>query len=517
MKALTALTMRKQGVPPSVGAKASLESAASLAAPAAPAPMAPVARLTPVPREPQSDVLFEMFNGSLGSVHLARLLRGHDAGRLVTLRKLPMVRSEELTAAADLARSVAHPKLAKVLGIIEEQNARYLASEHISGVTLFELGRTASNRQLPVLPSVAVRIVMDALNAAEAARSLLTETLRAPAARAVYPECIWIADFGETFLAEVLVAPLLGRKPSEGADASEAGILAEDMRSAALELTRMVCAGLSPDNPAETDLSHLPDELQEVLLPALGYGSMVGYSSPQEFLDALSTLSDNLFASEQQVAEELQRLMGTVLNVRRQKLDMLERGAASMEVDEERSDETKFFRVAVKTEQRVTARPPPNSLPTPVAPAYRPPSPAAGVAAELAYSPPSGRQPIVDPAVQEQSDEPTMLFRRNEDGSGRSNVFGGTPIADEAVADAPSLFQTAVHKRQSYAAMLEREETAPPPAVQPRRTGRVVLALVAVVLVAAGLRLSWLMHREHASLSAVLHEQVHALSSLAKR
>ncbi len=516
MKALTALTMRKQGVPASAGAKTSLEAPASLTAPVA--PMAPVARLTPVPREPQSDVLFEMFNGSLGSVHLARLLRGHDAGRLVTLRKLPLVRSEELTAAADLARSVAHPKLAKVLGIIEEQNVRYLASEHISGVTLFELGRTASNRQLPVLPNVAVRIVMDALNAAEAARGLLTETLRAPAARAVYPECIWIADFGETFLAEVLVAPLLGRKPNDGADASEAAILAEDMRSAALELTRMVCAGLSPDNPAETDLSHLPDELQEVLLPALGHRSMVGYSSPQEFLDALSTLSDSLFASEEQVAEELQRLMGTVLNVRRQKLDMLERGAASMEMDEERSDETKFFRVAVKTEQRVTARPPPNSLPTPVAPAYRP-SPAAGVAAELAHSPASGRQPIFDPAAQEQSDEPTMLFRRNEDGSGRNNVFGGAPIADEAVVDAPgtpSLFQTAVHKRQSYAAMLERE-AAPPPAVRPRRTGRVVLALVAVLLVAGGLRLSWLMHREHASLSTVVHEQVHALSVLAKK
>jgi len=333
MKALTALTMGKHS--------------------------APLSRPSPVAREPQSDVLFEMFNGALGSVHLARLLKGPDAGRLVTLRKLPLTQSEALTAAVDLARSVAHPKLIKVLGVVEEQNARYLASEHISGVTLFELGRTASNRQLPVLPSVAVRIILDALSAAEAARGLLTETLHSSVVRCLYPECLWIADFGETFLAEVLVAPLLGRKPSDASDTTKAGSLNADVRSAALELVRMVCAGLSPDDPLETDLSLLPEELQEALLPALGHGSMVGYASPQDFRAALSALDESLIASEDQVAAELRRLMGTVLTVRRQKLDMLERGA-SAEEPEDQGDETKFFRLALKTEQRVTARPPPD-------------------------------------------------------------------------------------------------------------------------------------------------------------
>src|SRR3954468_18845471 len=111
MKALTALTLRKPGAPPAAAPRAT-----PLPREAAP-PLARVAQ-----REAQTDVLFEMFNGALGSVHLARLLKGNDAGRLVTLRKLPAACPEELTVAADLARSVAHPKLIKVLGIIEEQN-----------------------------------------------------------------------------------------------------------------------------------------------------------------------------------------------------------------------------------------------------------------------------------------------------------------------------------------------------------------------------------------------------------
>ncbi len=457
--------------------------------------------MTPIPRESQSDVLFEMFNGSLGSVHLARLLRGHDAGRLVTLRKLPSTHSEELTAAADLARSVAHPKLAKVLGVIEEQNARYLASEHISGVTLFELGRTASNRQVPVEPSVAVRIISDALNAAEVARVLLTKTLRAPVARVLYPECVWIADYGETFLAEVLVAPLLVRKPIDGADTSEAAILAEDVRVAALELTRLVCAGLSPDDPADTDLSHLPSELQEVLTTALGHGSL-GYRTPQAFLSALSALSDGLIASEEQVAEELQRLMGTVLNVRRQKLNMLER-VASAEQTEDHSDETRFFRVAVKTEQRVTARPPPSGVAASPAPVS---SPSATKLAALAGEPVASSASF--PVAQEQPDEPTMLFRRREEGS----VPSPEPL------DTASLFHSAVHKRQSLAAQLARDPEAPPAPADPsaRRADTVLVALVVLVVLTACMRLGWLMHHDHLSLGAAWHAQLQALGFFQK-
>jgi len=488
MKALTALTLRKPGSSP-----------------------ASVSRMTPVPRDPQSDVLFEMFNGALGSVHLARLLKGNDAGRLVTLRKLPAACSEEVIAAADLARSVAHPKLVKVLGVIEEQNARYLASEHIFGVTLFELGRAASNRQMPVAPAVAVRIMIDALSAVAIARRLLTDTLHAPVTRGVFPECIWIADFGETFLAEVLVAPQLGRRGSDGLVHSEATLLTDDVRSAALELTRMVCAGLSPKAPAETDISQLPIELQAALMPALGYRAVTPYAAPQEFLDALSSLDESLIATEWQVAEELQRIMGTVLNVRRQKLDMLER-SSSAELHEDQGDETKFFRVAVKTEQRVTARPPPSDSSGPPLSA-----PSAGM---LPAAPLVG--PDASLVAPDQQDEPTMLFRRAEEAPAESSGPSGPPPTAESHPKSdppltPSLFQSAVHKRQSIAAQLARdsqaapEAPAPAPAAGQDRKGPLLLALVGGVLLLAALRLGWLMHRDHVSLNTAWHEQTRAL------
>ncbi len=213
--------------------------------------------------------------------------------------------------------------------------------------------------------------------------------------------------------------------------------------------------------------------------------------------------------------------MGTVINVRRQKLDMLERGASS-EVSEDHGDETKFFRVATKTEQRVTARPPASDVAASPAPLSAPNS------ARMAAEPVGTSQAF--PIVQEQADEPTMLFRRNEDGSARRNLFGGAPevaesegVAQEVRSDpplTPSLFQSAVHKRQSLAAIaardsqidLEPQAEPPAPASAPRRSqGPLVLGLVAVVVLLGGLRLGWLMHRDHVSLSAAWHEQARAL------
>ena len=492
MKALTALTMGKKS--------------------------ASVSRMTPIPApEPQSDVLFEMFQGVLGSVHLGRLLRGHDAGRLVTLRRLRGPASVDLAAAADLARSIAHPKLAKVLGLIEEPSATYLVSEHISGVTLFELGRAASNRQLPVLPNVAVRIILDALTAADAAEQLLDETLSARAVRTVYPECIWIADFGETFVSEVLIAPLLartGKGPETPLSEAEAG--AADVRAAALELVRMACAGLSAEDPLNTDLSNLPDELQEVLIRALGHGALVGYANPAEFIQALSRLDESLIATEDQVGQELRRLMGTVLTVRRQKLDMLERSSVPNH-SQDQGDETKFFRLATKTEQRVTARPPPDGAkaaptptPAPAAPAStRTPTPAA---------PMYGSTPSTRP---EPMDEPTLLFKRNESGGTQANWVGAPPPAGAAgPASQSALDQTNVEtfvrerlERNEITQMSRARESAAA-ALAPatgKRAGSLVWAALAVIVGLTGVRMAWLVQRDHSSPAAVLHGDTEAL------
>ena len=478
MKAFTALTMGKVATVGAVPASG------------------PIARLSPTPvREPQSDVLFEMFNGALGGIHLGRLLKGHDAGRLVTLRKLRGAISTELAVATDLARSIAHPKLVKVLGMVSEPDATYLASEHIFGVTLFELGRTASNRQLAVLPNVAVRIVLDALLAADAAQRLLTETLGSHPVRIIDPECVWIADFGETFVAEVLLAPLLAQASKSTTWHAELDVGAADVRVAALELVRMTCAGLSADDPLHTDLSALPDELQAVLTQALGHGSMVGYADPRAFSDALLDLDESLVATEEQVGQELRRLMGTVLNVRRQKLDMLERNAVP-DYSEEQGDETKFFRHAAKTEQRDTTRPPPE------------PAPAGSSASTLAAVKPSSQKPTAVSAhpaappsiAPEPLDEPTQLFLREA----RSVIVPHDALWHLTPPTLSRRAQEKLERNEPTQISRSRLVSGQPSPARGRSLVQGALFAVAVMTAIAATRLAWLAHSSRSTVTTVL-------------
>lgn len=462
MKALTALAL-------GMGKKPAAPLSSPQASPQNGAPSG--SRLTPIPSpppsgDPQCDVLFELFNGSLGSVHFGRLLKGHDAGRLVTLRRLQQKPSAALAQAVDLARSIAHPKLAKVLGLVSEGDTTYLASEQISGITLFELGRAACNRQSPVEPSVAVRIVFDTLVAASAAQQLLEGTAGARAARCIFPECTWIADYGETFLSEVFVAPLLGRASSTtGMSTTATSTAAADVQAAALELVRMACAGLSPDDPLSTDLSSLPDELQDVLVRALGPGSLVGYRSLDEFADALAEMDESLVATEGQVAHEVQRLMGNLLTVRRQKLDMLERNSASHEI-EDQGDETKFFRLALKVEQRATARPPSDEaaaserkISAAVVDAEPEPFTESVIPIRLSSVPPP--------------DEPTLLFRRQDDGSARADWFG-----------AANPLQSAIDPIDVESMVRSRAPLPDSPLPAPKTGRYVLLGLLALVVIA---------------------------------
>ena len=330
-------------------------------------PDPPSSRATPLPvsaiaATPQCDVLFEMFSGELGSVHLGRLLKGHDAGRLVTLRKLSEAPSSDLASSANLARIIAHPRLVKVLGLVRQNDATYLASEYIPGATLFELGRAVTARQAPVATAVAVRIMLDALRATQAAQSLLAEAIGLRSLRCLYPESTWIADFGETFVSEVLVAPVLAQARTESVvTAGPAPAIRADVCAAACELMRLACGGLDAEDPLATDVSSLPEELQRVLACAVGHEHVQGYSSLEELIVALEGLGDELIADEGQVAAELRQVMATTLDVRRQKLEMLERSSVQSHWDDNQvaGEETKFFRAVAKTEQRDTTRPPP--------------------------------------------------------------------------------------------------------------------------------------------------------------
>ena len=319
---------------------------------------------TPLPQAAsagaQCEVLFEAFAGKFGTIQLGRLLKGNDAGRLVALRKLTGKPSAELASATDLARSIVHPRLAKVLGIIRDGDGWYVASEYIAGVTLFELEQAVRARGISLDTAVAVRIMIDTLKAADEAQRLLADTAHVHGVRCVYPESIWIAEFGEVFVAELLVAPLLADATSDpdGWDNDDFGLpaAAADVRGAVIELIGLLGGDATLADSVAPDLSGLPAELSSILLTAMALGGAKGFETPGQFGDALSGLSRGLIATEQQVSEELQQLMGFALKRRRHKLEMLER--LSEQPSEE--DATKFFRVAVTADQHDTARPPPS-------------------------------------------------------------------------------------------------------------------------------------------------------------
>ena len=226
--------------------------------------------------------LFELFRGGSGAVQLGRLHDGQDAPRLVALRRLANIPTRELESATTRAQGVTHPRLARVLGTYQHEDAWYIASEYIPGVTLFELGQTAVRQRTPVAAPVAVRIVLDALQVTGEAEELFAEITGSP--RCLYPESIWIADSGELFLSELLVAPVLARTTT-GASyvAVTAGMSApaSDVRAAAVELARLACARLMNGNPASWQTRELPDELSELLARAVRGGP--GAETPAAF------------------------------------------------------------------------------------------------------------------------------------------------------------------------------------------------------------------------------------------
>lgn len=321
----------------------------------------------------QCEVLFELFQGSVGAVQLGRLLKGNDAGRLVALRRLKDKPSSELASATDLARSIAHPKLAKVLGVVRDREGWYVASEYLPGVSLFELARTVVSRGVPLDTAVSVRIVLDALEAAHAARRLLMDTAQIEGVRCIHAESIWIADFGETFVAELGVAPLLGMSQEPGSDPSPDDRQAEDadVYAAASELARL--ASTKSDAEKASDPRRL--ELHKILNAILERRESRPLHTLEQFIAALSGLGPDLIASEEQVCRELERVMGGTLERRTQKLETMERGLGQpAEVDATRvfavgmalglkdslrphDDPTAIFSIPPASEKTPTAKP----------------------------------------------------------------------------------------------------------------------------------------------------------------
>lgn len=343
---------------------------------------------SPESSEPQGEVLFDLFEGELGQVRLGRLLSGSNAGRVVTLRLLPGPPSTELAEAVELARGIADPKLLKALGVLQLGDSWYVASEYIAGVSLFELEQALRSRSGTLSIAVAVRLAVDMLQATLAAAQSLSSVDQRRGLRYLHPESVWIADFGEAFLSDVLISATL--LPGSQLVAS---VAAPDVVEAGFHLLGLVCG--STDASALDD-TRIPDQLRHVIARASGLEGSARYASVRELADALLEI-DVLVATNEEVSQELRRVMGSALDIRRQKLAMTERAALQERSDDE---ETRFFRAAASP-QLETARPPSPSTEAP----------------SLVVAP----LPVVA-MPSEPPDDPTMIFRSPK---------GGVPSADE--------------------------------------------------------------------------------------
>src|SRR3978361_1904555 len=106
--------------------------------------------------------MLKLFSGPRGDVHLARFVRGDDTGRFVILREVSEPSASRLSPSVDLARSIAHPKLLKLLGLVRTGGRSYLACEYVPGAALTELRAAVRKLRSPVRAAVAARIVRDA-------------------------------------------------------------------------------------------------------------------------------------------------------------------------------------------------------------------------------------------------------------------------------------------------------------------------------------------------------------------
>lgn len=241
------------------------------------------------------------------------MLRGTELGRLVFLRGVADASSGHIKSFIDTARCVAHPSLLKVIGRVETPDTIYVASEYISGVSLLELVNFAMAREQRIETAVAVRIIRDALQAAAKAKQLFRENTGTEVRRCIFPDTVWIAEFGEIMLTEVGVASMLSEAEAE-ADAGEEQALGDgDVSAAGTELLKLLTN--QPLEEAEMTLP-ISGDLALIVARAVNPSAPNRFKSASEMADALSELPKDLLADERTVGDTVRKLMASVLAVR---------------------------------------------------------------------------------------------------------------------------------------------------------------------------------------------------------
>jgi len=271
------------------------------------------------------ELLLKLFTGQRGTVHLGRMLRGGDAGRFVLLREVAEVAGGSLASDVDIARSIAHPKLLKLLGVLRSEGNAYLASEYVPGVALTELREAVRKTGVPIRAAVAARIVRDALDASAIASKLLRDAAGIDTVSAFHPDAIWIAEFGETLLS--LVAP---EQATSGSVAPSAA-----PRDSAVGLIMQLATGLSPTQVLSDGVgAHFPAALAQALTTALGRAARSRAAGEATLLEALNALPAPLLASDEQVKQELERVVAGELLVRRGLQGGEQQGDHELDADE---------------------------------------------------------------------------------------------------------------------------------------------------------------------------------------
>jgi hypothetical protein len=241
------------------------------------------------------------------------MLRGTELGRLVFLRQVPDQHPANVRANIDMARCVAHPSLLKVVGRVETPQTTFIASEYISGVALMELLENAMARGQRIDTQVAVRIIRDALLAAAQAKTLLRENTGSLVSRCIFPDTVWIAEFGETMLTEVGVAASLVEDDTEQSTNTQDDEIDDDVAAAGAELLKLLTN--QPLEEAEMTLP-LSGKLASIVARAVNPRASNRFKTAQEMADAMSALPPHQMATERIVGNAVETLMASVLAVR---------------------------------------------------------------------------------------------------------------------------------------------------------------------------------------------------------
>lgn len=273
---------------------------------------------------PDCVVLGELFSSPRGNVCVGRLIQD---GRLALLREVPTPTPSALEQAVESARGVTHPMLLKVLGLATDGHRRFIASEYIPGVSLLELNAAIRRRQRGMDAAAAVRLMLGALARVADARELLAARGEPPV-RLLHGDCVWIAEFGETMLAEALVSSRLRRAPSPPLGAE---VEIEDVQAAAVELFQLTSARLMTGDIGAAARRHLPTALARIIEAAFVWDPSSDLDTARGFARALRSLPAALVGSDQSVVDELKRLVPDLLEERQRKLASREIAARDLE------------------------------------------------------------------------------------------------------------------------------------------------------------------------------------------